>query len=176
MSSKNQAYANAQLNKLKDFDAQTSAAYYDMGQILSAFSHGMLYETLDYESFSQLVEEELSFGAGTAHKYANTYKHFKRLHYNKVESLELIRNHSFTRLAAVLPSINTKIGTRAVKMRIEQLGTHQINFTLNDAEFDAVKVALGKHGAIEAENGRMMHSTEAFMDILGVSKTVKKAA
>ena len=168
MSLTQEQYAVNLLDRLISLDEQVTGAFYEMGQILSAIEHGKLWDMLGYQSFGHLVEEEMSFTSGTAGKYLHTYRHFKRLGYNKSEALGLIRDFSFTRVAEYLAKAKEKVGKRAVGNAIQKIleNKHQINFTVNAKEYDLVQRALRKHGAEISENGRWQGSTEAFVDII----------
>lgn len=162
-------YASNLLDRLISLDEQVTGAFYEMGQILSAIEHGRLFDVLGYESFAHLIEEEMSFTSGTAGKYYHTYRHFKRLHYTKPESLELIKEFSFTRVAEYLPTATQKAGVRAVRNRINELleNKKQINFTVNKAEHEIVKRVLRQHGATANDSsGRWDGSSQAFVDIM----------
>lgn len=160
-------YARELLDKLVDLDKATTAAFYDMGQILSAIKHGKLYELLGYESMKHLIEEELSYTDSTAYRYLHTYRHFRRLKYNKSEALALLNMFGYTHLADVLPSMTAKAGERAIKNRIDALDAHQINFTLNDCELKECYEALAKMGGYQSTaTGRWANSSEAFMEMV----------
>ena len=168
------AYASDLLDKLVVLDDQTTGAYYEMGQILSAIAHNNLFDILGYSSMSHLVDEELSFTASTAHRYANMFRHLRRLHYNKTESLVLLKKCGFSHLCDVLPSISSKIGERAINTRIKNLNSNQINFTVTDDELSKCHQALAKMGAMRSDGGRYMNSSQAFMDM--VDEVNKKPA
>ena len=159
-------YAAKLLDRLIELDYQTVEAYYDMGSIISSMQHGKLYEILDYTSMTHLVDEELTYTPSTAFKYGQMFRHFKRLHYTKAEAVELLKNFGLTHMADVLPAMTDKIGTRAIKRRIDNLDQHQINFTLSGAQLDKAHKALIKHGAIQSEEGRWLNSSEAFMEMV----------
>lgn len=161
-------YARNLLDRLVSLDDQMTSAYYEMGQVLSAIEHGKLYDTLGYESFAGLIEEEMSFTAGTAGKYLHTYRHFKRLHYTKLEALGLIKEFSFTRVAEYIAQAKTKVGHRAVKTAIQKNleNKRQVNFTVNKQDFELVQKVLRQHGASELDSGRWSASSDAFMDII----------
>jgi hypothetical protein len=154
------------LDKLVELDVTTVGAYYEMGRILHSFKQGDLHDILGYETFAHMIDEELSFSPATAHSYSSLYRHFQRLHYNKAESLDLLRKFGKTHLAEVLPGVTTKIGTRAIKTRIDNLGHNQINFTLDNAELAEAQRALQKMGATKSDTGRYLNSSEAFLDMV----------
>ena len=158
------SYATKMLRQLKELDYQTVEAYYDMGSIISSMQHGKLYEVLDYESMSELINEELTFSSGTGHNYAHMYRGFRRLHYTKVESIDLLKEFGLTHMRKVLGDIKTKIGKRAIKTRIDAIDERQINFTVNGKELKKVHKALFKLGAEQnASNHRFQNSSPAFM-------------
>ena len=157
-------YAAKLLDKLIQLDVQTTYAYYEMGQILHAFFEGKMYDALGYTSFTHLVEEELSFSTGTAHKYRRMFGEFRRLHYNKAEAIQLMHQFGITRLMDVLPDMSTKAGQRAINNKIKALDLHQLNFTLTTAEWNQCQCALLSSGAAVTENGRYQHSTQALMN------------
>ena len=160
------AYANTLLDKLIVLDDQTTGAYYDMGQILSAIQHGKLFDVLGYNSMHEMVVEELSFTPSTAHRYANTFRHLRRLHYNKAESLSLLKKCGYSHLSDVLPNMKDKIGYRAIRKRIRALNQNQINFTVTDKELTETHRALAKMGAVQSDHGRFLNSSQAFMDMV----------
>lgn len=161
-------YAGRMLDRLVDLDQEVTGAFYEMGQILSSLEHGKLWDLLGYESFTHLVNEEMSFTSGTAGKYLHTYRHFKRLGYNKTDSLDLIRSFSFTRVAEWAAKAPQKVGKRAVGNAIKRNleNRRQINFSVNAEEYARVQRALRKHGAVRTETGRWENSSEAFLDII----------
>jgi hypothetical protein len=162
-------YAGNLLDRLISLDEQVAGAFYEMGQLLSAIEHGKLWDILGYQSFAHLIEEELSFTSGTAGKYYHTYRHFKRLGYTKVESLGLISEFSFSRVAEYVAQASTKVGKRAVSNAIDVLlaNKRQVNFTVSGDDYELVSRALRKNGAHEApETGRMLGATPAFMTII----------
>lgn len=160
-------YAAQLLDKLIELDYQTVEAYYDMGSIISSMQHGKLYEQLDYNSMTELVEHELTYTPSTAFKYANMYRHFRRLHYLKHEAVELLKKFGLTHMCDVLPKMNDKIGVRAIKKRIDAIDEHQINFTLNNDQLAKAHRALRQMGAEQSDgSGRWLNSSEAFMQMV----------
>jgi hypothetical protein len=166
MAANNEKYAAQLLDKLIELDYQTVEAYYDMGSIISSMQHGKLYEHLEYTSMTELVENELTYTPSTAFKYANMYRHFRRLHYLKHEAVELLKKFGLTHMCDVLPKMNDKIGVRAIKKRIDAIDEHQINFTLNNAQLEQAHTALKQMGAQQADTGRWLNSSEAFMQMV----------
>lgn len=160
-------YAAKVLDQLRELDATVHGAYYDMGRLLSSILHGKLYELLGYSSMASLIEEELSFSSSQAFKYLHTYRHLRRLGYNKAESLDLIYEFSFSHLSRCVPNLKEKVGKRAIRNAIEkQLAqARQINFTLNETEHQLLIAALEAHGA-EYQEGRLMYSSMALVDIV----------
>lgn len=156
-------HAGQLLDKLKLLDRTTTRAYYEMGQILHSFRESKLYDVLGYPSFAAMIEEELSFTLGTATGYAALFGHFKRLRYNKTESLKLLETFGIRHLKNVLPKVKAKVGTRAIKSRIEALGEHQMTFWMRDPEFKEVTKALKAMGAEVDEKGRFINSSEALI-------------
>lgn len=159
-------YAEKLLDRLIELDYQTVEAYYDMGSIISSMQHGKLYEILEYGSMTELVEEELTYTPSTAFKYGQMYRHFRRLKYLKHEAVDLLKKFGLTHMCDVLPKMNDKIGQRAIKKRIDAIDDHQINFTLTSAELDKAHAALKKMGAMKADGGRWLNSSEAFMHMV----------
>ena len=159
-------YAEKLLDRLIELDYQTVEAYYDMGSIISSMQHGKLYEILEYNSMTELVEEELTYTPSTAFKYGQMYRHFRRLKYLKHEAVDLLKKFGLTHMCDVLPKMNDKIGQRAIKKRIDAIDDHQINFTLTSAELDKAHAALKKMGAMKADGGRWLNSSEAFMHMV----------
>jgi hypothetical protein len=171
-------YATNLLDRLISLDEQVTGAFFEMGQILSAIEHSKIWDILGYESFAHLVEEEMSFTSGTAGKYYHTYRHFKRLGYNKSEALGLIKTFSFTRVAEYLSQAQTKVGTRAVGNAIKKIleNKRQINFTVNKEQYEVINRVLRQHGAKQSEGGRWEHSTEAFVDAMKTAEKPKLKA
>jgi hypothetical protein len=66
----------------------------------------------------------------------------------------------------VLPKMNDKIGVRAIKKRIDAIDEHQINFTLSNAQLEQAHTALKQMGAQQADTGRWLNSSEAFMQMV----------
>ena len=168
MSMTQKQYAASLLDRLTSLDEQVTGAFFEMGQILSGIEHGKLWELLGYQSFAHLVEEEMSFTSGSAGKYLHTYRHFKRLSYNKTEALELIRSFSFTRVAEWASTAKVKVSKRSVGNAIKKMleNKHQINFTVNKEEYEMINRVLRAHGAELSDNGRWMYSTGAFVDAM----------
>ena len=158
--------AAALLDRLKHLDYQTVEAYYDMGSIISSIQHGKLFDVLQYDSMTHLVEEELTYTPSTAFKYATMYRHFRRLHYLKPEALTILKKFGITHMCDVLPRMKDKIGVRAIKSRIDSIDQNQINFTLTNKELDDCHQALTKMGATRTDGGRYLNSSEAFMDMV----------
>lgn len=157
-------YATQLLDKLIGLDQLVHGAFYEMGQILSAISHGNLHNVLGYESTGHLIEEELSFSTSQGYRYLHTFRHFKRLGYNKTEALDLINEFSFTHMAKYLPIANQKVGKRAIANAIAKQVEQgkQINFQLKQKDLDLLKRVLISLGAVDKE-GRLMHSSEALI-------------
>jgi len=176
MSMSPRQYAENLLDRLISLDEQTTGAFFEMGQIMSSIEHGKLWEILGYQSFGHMITEEMSFTSGTALKYLHTYRHFKRLGYNKTEALNLIYEFSFTRVSEYLPNAKTKVGVRAVGNAIEALlkNKRQINFTVNAEQYEIVKRALEAHGASKQDSGRWDNSTEAFIDCMRAATPATK--
>lgn len=170
---KTKKQAAALLDRLVELDFQTVEAYYDMGSIISSMQHGKLYEVLEYTSMGHLIEEELTYTPSTGGKYAAMYRHFRRLHYLKPEAIILLKKFGLTHMCEILPSMTDKLGSRAIKNRIEKIDQHQINFTLTNSELVHCHRALEALGATKSELGRYKNSSEAFM---GMVKQVNYSA
>ncbi len=168
MTKKAKTYAARLLDRLVVLDEQVHAAYYEMGQILSAIAHGKLFKILGYDSLSALIEEELSFSSSQGYKYLHTYRHFNRLGYSKTEALALISDFSFTNMAHYLPGAKAKVGKRAIAAAIDRMLElrRQVNFTLTATELDLLQRALRKFGAEPSEEGRLMGSSDALMRLV----------
>ena len=172
-----QAQANGILDRLVVLDKETTAAYYEMGQLIYAIAEGRLYDMLGYDSLTHLIEEELTFSPSTAHKYRWIYADFKRLHYNKAEAIKLLQAFGMTHIYDVLHEAKTKLGNRAIKNRIADLDQHQVNFQMTMKQWVEVEKKLIAHGAVRQANGRLEYSSEAFLDIIrNVNGPLKKAA
>jgi len=168
-------YATSILDRLIALDKATMAAYYEMGQLLYAISEGALYDVLGYESLTHLIEEELTFSPSTAHRYRRMYAIFKCLHYNKAESLKLLREFGITHVFEVLSHSKAKLGTLAVKNRIAALNQRQVNFSLTDAEYEESERALCTLGA-ERVDSHLLHSSEAYLIMVRYFNKQKQAA
>ena len=164
MSKNPEQYAAKLLDRLIALDVEVHGAFYEMGQILSAIAHGKLYDLLGYDSLGHLIEEELSFSNSQGYRYLHTFRHFRRLGYNKTEALELIGEFSFSHMSRYLPGATQKVGKRAVgnaiAKQIEE--ARQINFQLNKSDLSLLKRVLISLGA-EDRDGRLMHSSEALI-------------
>lgn len=161
-------HVNALLDKLIELDQQTSGAYYEMGQILSAIRRDKLYDVLGYESMAHLVEEELSFSLGTAGRYAATYDHFKRLGYTKNQALDIMYEYGFSNVSDYLPKAKNKVSKATVGRHIRKMLEEnvQINFQYSAADYRVLEQALIQHGAVRSDTGRLLHSSEALLDIV----------
>jgi len=163
--------AEAMLDRLIELDYQTVEAYYDMGSIISSMQHGRIWEILEYNSMSHLVEEELTYTPTTAFKYATMYRHFRRLHYLKHEAVDLLKRFGLTHMCDVLPKMKDKIGVRAIKKRIDAIDELQLNFTLHGGEVDEVHQALRSMGARPSKNGRWADSS---ISLLRMAREINK--
>ena len=175
MSMNQKQYAASLLDRLRSLDDQVTGAFFEMGQILSGIEHGKLWELIGYESFGHLVVEEMSFTAGTAGKYLHTYRHFKRLGYNKTEAIDLIQSFSFTRVTEYLANAQAKVGKRAVANAIDKIlaNKRQINFTVNAEQYELIERVLQQNGASQSDFGRWEHSTEAFVRVISKAERPK---
>ena len=167
--------AQAMLDRLIELDYQTVEAYYDMGSLISSMQHGKLHDVLNYNSMHELIEEELTFSPATGSKYAGMYRSFRRLHYLKPEALKLLKKFGLTHMCDVLPGIKDKIGSRAIKNRIDAIDQHQINFTLTGKQLDKCHKALEVLGAEMSDAGRYKNSSEAFMLMVNQVDVTRKA-
>lgn len=174
----NQATALKILDQLIALDQQTGRAFYEMGQLLYSIKQGKLWQQMGYESFMHMVEEELSFSVGTAHSYATVYAHFKRLGYTTTEAHDLLYTFGLRRMREVLPGLKQKAGSRAISTCIEERDRTQMTFWLSSQEKAEVLDVLCDFGAIVPEDGvNLMHSSEAFMDVIrAVKARTRKAA
>ena len=160
-------HAVSLLDELIRLDKQTTNAYYEMGRILHALWSNELYEVLGYESFPHMVEEELTFSYGTAQRYAHTYRRLRELKYSKQEAMDLIEEHSYTRVARVVSKLPNKVGKRAFANRAAEDTYFQLNFQLKPEEYDEMAVALEAAGArYNEDRGRWEHSSEALINII----------
>lgn len=163
----NKQYAGELLDRVKELDRTTSTAFYEIGRILSSIQYHGLHDVLGYESFGAMIEEELSFSPEVASRYVRTYRHFRRLHYTKTEAVDLVMEFSWTKMADILPHLTDKIGKRAVKARIEDWATKQINFQLERSALEELQHALIEHGAELSESGKkLLHSSDALMNLV----------
>lgn len=167
--------ANSLLDSLIALDAEVHGAYYEMGQILSAIEHGGLWDVLEYDSLTHLVEEELSISPSQARRYMNTFRHFKRLGYNKSEALDLMSEFSFTNMSNYLPTAKDKVGKRAIKNAIARMIEEhkQINFQLAGDDLRLLVEVLQSFGAEYTDTGRLMNSSDALMSLARSSLPVK---
>ena len=174
MKDKNLEYANRMLDRLIKMDEELVGMYYDMGQVLYAIYTSNLWEVMKYGSFKEMVEEELTFSIATAHHYRHLFSHFQRLKYPKDKALKLVKKFGMTAMCKVMPQMKSSMGDRAIKARIDGLDENQINFTLTNAQLRAAHRALHRMGATKSDDGRYMHSSEAFMSM--VRETNAKSA
>lgn len=158
-------YAAQLLDRLIELDQIVHGAFYEMGQILSAIAHGKLYDLLGYDSMGHLIEDELSFSSSQGFRYLHTFRHFRRLGYNKTESLDLINEFSFSHMSRYLPTANQKVGKRAIGNAIAKQieDAKQINFQLNKQDLELLIRVLKSFGAQPTDEGRLMHSSEALI-------------
>lgn len=172
------AYAATLLDELVGIDREVTRGYYDMGRILHVFREDKLWNVLGYESWTAMVDEELSFSVSTACKYADTYKRFKELKYNQQEALDLIAEFSFTGCAKVLKDQKQKIGKRAMRNRLEEYPWHQLNFMLDTETYDKWDEVYFAFGGVYDENGHRENSREIFNTVLdaAMNKKARKAA
>lgn len=154
------------LDKLVQLDREANSMYYDMGQILHSFREGDLWQPLGYESMGHMVSEELSFSPSTAYKYADTFWHFKRLHYKKEEALDLIEEISFTGASKVLPGLNKKVGGRAARNRLQLLGPFQVTFMLPPSDYKRFEDLYEAMGGRVTSQGRRKDASEIFSQML----------
>ena len=169
---KDRQYAAMMLDKLIQLDKSTQAAYYEMGRILQAFSRDQLYEILGYKSFRAMVDEELSFSYTTAQKYRITYQRFRELKYNKNEAIQLINDFGYTPMSKILPGMKDKLGKRAIRHRIEDIGEHNLNFLLHEAEYEEALTVFEEFGAVFSDLGRMNNAAETFMEVVRAAAKV----
>lgn len=161
-------YANQLLDRLIELDATLSGAYYEIGRILSAIQHSKLWEILGYPSLTALIEEELTFSAGTGFTYLRAYRRFRQLHYTESEALDLLTEFGIARMSDYLATAKTKVGKRAIANAVEKFKREhqQINFTVDQAGAEKLERVLTKFGAIRSESGRWENSGEAFNAML----------
>jgi hypothetical protein len=169
----NRKYAAMMLDKLVELDKQTMSAYYEMGRILAVFKNDKLFDVLGYQTWSEMVEEELSYTATSASHYVKVYQDFRRLKYNKNEAIQLINEFGYTNMRKVLPTLKQKIGKRALKNRVDTWPEHQLNFTLDDQEYEETLNVMDMYGAVHSTH-RIENSTEVFMSIVRQAKFMAK--
>lgn len=160
------------LNRLRELDQQTTKAYYEMGQLLCAIRRDKLYEQLGYDTFSMLIEEELSFSHGTAGQYIIMYTRFQQLGYTKKEALALLYECGYTDVCRYLHQAERKVSIRAVRKRIQEMRAEfvQINFGLTKKDYQLVKRVLIEYGA-DPKEGRLMHASRA---LTNMAKSARK--
>ena len=163
-------HASALLDRVIELDKLTMGHYYEMGQLLSSIAYGKLWDVLGYESFPHLVEEELSFTTGSAFRYAHLYRNFRRLSYNKTESLNLLNEFGLTHMAEYLATAKQKVGSRAVGNRIAEIiaRRQQVNFTLTREQHQEMLRIMGKLGLEKGPSGRFRNSSETFVEMLSL--------
>lgn len=161
-------YANQLLDRLIELDATLSGAYYEIGRILSAIQHSKLWEILGYPSLTALIEEELTFSAGTGFTYLRAYRRFRQLHYTESEALDLLTEFGIARMSDYLATAKVKVGKRAIANAIAKFKRdhQQINFTVDQRGAEKLERVLTKYGAIRSDNGRWEGSGEAFNAML----------
>lgn len=173
-------YATKTLDALIELDKQTTAAYYDMGRLLTAIKLSKLWDVLGYDSLKDLIEEELSFTYGTANVYMKTYSHFTRLNYHRTEALNMMEQFGMIHMCKVLPKLSTKIGVRAMKNRVAELNENQMTFWMNDKQQAEVSRALRAMGATyNPDTERWSGSSEALLSMVREVNTkpkIKKVA
>lgn len=174
----NKQYAEQLLDTLKELDRITHESYYEIGRLLYSFKNEKLFELLDYESFKQMVQEELSFSYNVAIKYANLYGQFRRLKYNRTEAIIAMEEFGVRSLAKVLPKTNEKLGVRALRHRVDALDEYNISFWMRGAEYDEVVAALEFCGVEYTDTGRFSNSSEALVAMARhvLAKAQKQAA
>jgi hypothetical protein len=143
-------HAGSLLDQLKEFDRATSNAYYEMGQLLSNLDRDDMVQVLGYDSFSALIEEELSYTQTTAMRYRDTYRHFRRLKIKKVEAVGMIQKYGYTHIARVLPKMKQGPGYKRTMAKLvkEDRRTHlQVNFQVTPKEKKQLEDLLLAYGA-----------------------------
>ncbi len=166
-------YAAELLDRLKEIDRGTVEAYYEMGRILAAISGQQLYELLGYTSMSAMIDEELSYSATTAAKYAATYQHLRRLKINKKDALKLMHQHGYTMLSRVLPKTkplsDPRNCARVIKKAVDNAHKQckQVNFQMTENEWLLLIDALESYGA-EWDGKRLHHASEALLVALDI--------
>lgn len=160
-------YATNLLQRLVELDETVHVAYYEMGQILSAFEHGRLFEPLGYDTMGEFIEAELSFSTPTGFSYLRAYRNFKRLGYTKTEALEYIAEFGWTKMSEHLHSADKKLGKRATQNAIDRLykNRRQVNFCLSADEHALLIEALEEHGA-EQMDDRLNNSSRALAALI----------
>ena len=176
MAKPTEKYAYTLLDNLIELDQQTTAAYYEMGRILTALKRDKLYNLIGYDSLGELVEEELSFHKSTAASYIRVYENCQRLKYTKNEAVDILNKFGLRHLNQVLPKVKQKIGTRALKARIDGLDEKQFTFWMHGNEYNEVEQALLKAGGMKDDTGRWINSSEALSNMARILNSQKKAA
>lgn len=167
-------YAQQLLDSLKELDRMMVRAYYEMGRILTSIADNNLYDLLGYDSLTAMIEEELTFAPTSGSSYMKLYRELRRLKYNKTESIKLLETFGMRHLLEVLPKLNTKVGARAIKNRVDELDRHQFTFWMHGDDYLEVLEALEKYG-LYMKNDRMMNSSEALAALArAVNGTEKK--
>ena len=158
------------LASIAEYDLKQVEAQYNIANMLTAIRDHNLYKELDYETFPQMCEGELEFGYRTASNYVQFYANLERLKYTKEEALQLMQRYTWRALSKVLTGEDKKIGTRAIKNRIDNREPDQyqnVAFQLADkravARLDSL---LSRHGCQLTTEGRRINSTSALLALL----------
>lgn len=160
-------YAKRLLDRLIQLDKLTVGHYFEMGQLISAIEHGKLWDVLGYRSLPHLVEEELSFSTGTAHRYMHCYRNSRRLGYTKTETLGMLEEYGITRTGDYLAQAKQKEGVRAIAKRMDELKKRQqINFTLTNEQHAKTLRVMAQLGIERGPSGRFVNSSETFMKMV----------
>ena len=162
------AFAEQMLDKLKKIDRDTQRAYYEMGQILLAINKNKLFGVLGYSSFGELVEEELSFSRGTATTYMYVYRRFSELKYNKTEAITALQAFGCAPMQVYLRKATQKVSFTTLKKHMKKLHEEQrqMTFWLSRKKYERLKAYLEANGAQMTDQGRLMHTSDALMNVL----------
>ena len=176
---KTKTYAQELLDRLKDIDRGTVESFYEMGRLLSALERDKLWEVLEYPSFRQMLYEEMSFNPETGYRYMQTYRHFRRLKYNKKEALHIMHTFSFTSISKVIASFKEKKGVVAIRNAVDHYNKNhkQVNFAMTEEEWAATRKVLEQHGAeYDVRSNRLLNASYALLVALGIIEDQEEAA
>jgi len=167
---------NSMVTTLSKLNIDRAESVYAMAQIAYAIKESRLYTILGHTSLSGFLasDDRMKVSLHQFNTHADFYKEAKRLRYSKDECIKLLERGGVSRLSRSMRMLSKKVAISALVSAAMEDEKYQINFAMDDNEYEVAEAVLEHYGLEIGQDGRRLFSSEAFNTAMAELKQLKK--